>query len=786
MTEGSTDRIAAIKAATGNHLTDGEIEEAVAMIDRRRRQLMAEGKIDDLDRRMEEIATEQGNMLRLAAALQKRNAVLAILARDRVRHRVATLRDLGLSPADAVLALFEGTTAGNPQDQHSINATRLAFEDRYIGDMMAEVLGDVPEALKLIRDRAFAADIVREMFELKQGGTPGRSGNPDARKIARIFARHAEISRTEANRLGSMIGKLDGWGGPHAHDADKMLRVAADDWARAIEARLDLDRMFPDLGLDEVLDALRSAYASMTTGMSLKPAGQGMSQGPRNLIRTLSQDPVLHFRSADDWLDYQGEFGHGNIWTGMLHHQRKMASLAAQMQILGPDPDSVMVSLLDEFEVEGEERAQRREVVQDASGITVTVNPSGLTAAWLFSGHRATQSAVKLGGAVSESFSDLVTQAARLKHQGRSLFAVYADQTIIMIKTIARRTGSDQRTVADLIGAGMDGLLDDIHASAIAEDSLPGAMSSAMARFFRWSGVTGWTDSIRAAGARMMAVHMGMMADKAWSDLPEPFRAVLGRYDLTERHWALIQAAAFDGPSGNRTVTPDRIHDLSDEVFVPFIDGAPTADAIARVRLDIALVLRRFYADEITRSGTQAGTPVGEGLRLLFAFKGWPVPAAQRDSSAAPLHIGHLIATAMVAGTIARAAKNDRKSDDRQAFAEPDRSMNLEAIREAFTQSGAAGVYGDFLFGQVKRFSGGFTETVETPDITPDSLDKAYAQAREGKVQAAGRLNFVLQNTPYANLAYIRPATDYLILNALREAVAPGFLERQRVKQSAI
>jgi hypothetical protein len=46
-------------------------------------------------------------------------------------------------------------------------------------------------------------------------------------------------------------------------------------------------------------------------------------------------------------------------------------------------------------------------------------------------------------------------------------------------------------------------------------------------------------------------------------------------------------------------------------------------------------------------------------------------------------------------------------------------------------------------------------------------------------VKSADFLNFAINNTPFVNLFYTRPALDYLFLNALREATSPGFLKRQ-------
>ena len=38
----------------------------------------------------------------------------------------------------------------------------------------------------------------------------------------------------------------------------------------------------------------------------------------------------------------------------------------------------------------------------------------------------------------------------------------------------------------------------------------------------------------------------------------------------------------------------------------------------------------------------------------------------------------------------------------------------------------------------------------------------------------------MLGNVPYANLHMVKPVLDYLVLNSIREALSPGYLDRQR------
>jgi hypothetical protein len=753
---------ASMKVATDGQLSKDEIAQVVQLLDHRRRALEAAGRIDNLEQRMAEIASEEANKVRMAALLQKKRAALAFLARDRTAVRLEALREQGLSPEQAVLALFEGTPQSLRDGRHSIHATRLAFEARYVGEMMDEVVREMPAAPKLVGDPAFAEDIVREMFEIRDGGEPGRSGNPDARKVARIFARYAEVGRRELNRLGAVIGALDGWGGPHAHDAVKMLRVSADEWAQRIAARLDFVRTFPDLTSGEAMDVLKASYETITTGRNNRKAvPAGTVRGPRDLVRMLYEDRVFYFRSADDWLAYQAEFGRGNIWTGMLRHQRKMAGAAAQLEVLGPNPEALLDFLLAPGSEAGE---GLRQSVGDASGFMTGVNPDGITAARLLSGDRARRSMARLGGAVTGSVSEAVTQAAKLRYRGRPFFAAYQEQVIALIHSVSRVSGAGERDVAILLGEGMDGLLDGIHAGAFAEDSLPGAMSSAMAKFFRWSALTDAADTMRTVGARMMAAHLGTMTSRSWETLPERLRVGLGRYGIAEQNWRLIQESGFEGPNGNRYVTPDRI-----------------------TNRDVALALRRFISDEIgfgmivPQSGrliSQPGTCVGALLRSIARLKGSPIAVGQRSiDRSVTLHIGHWLARTLLAGAIAMTAKDYMKGHDRRKFINPDGTANPEALLTAFVQSGGAGIYGDFLFGQINRFA---SNAPEAGSGAAMELIDNFIEARNGNGQAGDWLNSTLQNTPFANLAFVRPAVDFLILNEIREPVLPGFLKRQR------
>ncbi|MGO7575911.1 hypothetical protein ACC699_13650 [Rhizobium ruizarguesonis] len=84
-----------------------------------------------------------------------------------------------------------------------------------------------------------------------------------------------------------------------------------------------------------------------------------------------------------------------------------------------------------------------------------------------------------------------------------------------------------------------------------------------------------------------------------------------------------------------------------------------------------------------------------------------------------------------------------------------------------------------FHCGALETFSGPAIGTLS--DIINLPL-KARDAAMEGETPktAGDLLNLLLQNTPYINLAYVRPALDVLFVESLRNWASPGYLHRRQ------
>lgn len=812
----------------GEELSDRDLAAAYRAAMEERAKLKAAGITDNVEDRIKAKAEDIAEKTRIAAALQKRHAALNILARDRLDSTIEAFKAAGLSPRDALLAVMEGSQQGVAGARDSVFARRLGYEARYVGGMMSEIQKDRPHLIHTLADKRLSDDVFREMGELKEGGKPGITGNDDAKYLAGVFAKHIEASRTELNKFGASIGKLDGWAGAQVHDDLKMIQAGKEAWIARTAPLLDLNRTFPDASsANEVKKILGDIYDTVITGIPNKATAKEMGQrvNPANLAKSLGKTRVLHFKDAENAIAYRDAFGYGNSIYGIMAHQRRAASMAAQMDTFGPNPEIMFNSLVDaerrklrdDDSLSPEQKVKAiQKLTTDAGPLKgafdvmsgIISRPGNVTAAKVAGDIRAVQSMAKLGSAVLTAMpTDVVGAASASMFRGDGFFNGMVKQIDGIFKG---RPKGEQAEISYLFGEGFDSMLGEVISHGLANDGPIGKMSKLTEQFFKWSGLNWWTDVGRSVVGRTVAAEIGMRADKAFSELPANFSHILGLHGIDEGKWTAIRQATRREVNGSSYITPDAIRDLPDEAVSHLIgQGSKTADDARR---ELELSLLRYVADEtnyaivetdaasrrIASLGTRPGTFAGEAARFVMQFKGFPIAFSQRVLGRALFggrgatkyerimnnapHIGALIAGLTVAGYMAMTMKDAAKG-----YWPPRNPLDPKVMTAALTQGGALGIYGDFLFGQANRFGSGALETFSGPFIgtLSDLINvplKARTALEQGKrPQIAGDvLNLALQNTPWINLSYARPVLDILFLNALRNWASPGYVNRQQ------
>lgn len=256
-----------------------------------------------------------------------------------------------------------------------------ALKRRFDSKMTEYLQENYRDILGRNTDQATLMDIVRE----RHGES---TGNLQAKAIAEAIGYAYEDMRLQFNEAGGMIGKLDNWGIPHSHNRTQIMnagirRLAQERGVSTAKIKLEMAkptrkgesirnevfaRSFPQW-FDDIHD--RIDWTHMTdydTGRPFQGAGESPPPldvqeaflrtifdriiygdratnpsygqgGGGALYKEMSKQRVLHFKSADDWIAYNKEYGSGDPHKSIIAHAHRMAKDIVAMQEFGPNPE---------------------------------------------------------------------------------------------------------------------------------------------------------------------------------------------------------------------------------------------------------------------------------------------------------------------------------------------------------------------------------------------------------------------------------------------------------------
>ena len=276
---------------------------------------------------------------------------------------------------------------------------------------------------------------------------------------------------------------------------------------------------------------------------------------------------------------------------------------------------------------------------------------------------------------------------------------------------------------------------------------------------------------------------------EAWDKILMEYRENVGKYLDQARDKARVNLS-------------DRLRNMTSEYA--------TAAATEPGQMERAIMLQ----------GTQPGNALGEVTRHFWMYKSFSI-AAMRKHMLRELHgygPNKLKWFSLDNGSVFREMMNPTTSSfqgmarfmagttvlggaslilkDLARGREPRKPSNSEEafkfFKAAALQGGGMGIYGDFLFGEMRnRFGHDPISTMLGPTAgrASDIID-LYSRFLSGDDTAAKSVNFLLNNTPGVNAGYnlfwTRWALDYMFVNELQEMLNPGYLirEDQRAREN--
>lgn len=459
---------------------------------------------------------------------------------------------------------------------------------------------------------------------------------------------------------------------------------------------------------------------------------------------------------------------------------------------------------------------------------------------------RSIQAVGDLAGAVLSSLSDVAFYGSTMRYFGqRNTGDMFSGmrEAVQGIFSDFRHLTPDVQELASELGIMLETMIP--HASRYDADiNNPGDISRWTQRLMKMNLLSAWQDRIRLTSVVMTAHRHALNAGKGFGELSEGMQAAFRQFGIEDFEWDMIrsQKAKVDS-SGRQLFTVETINQIPDSALDSYANIASKIKEKKspkiiqglrdKARAELKTKYRNYFSEigkmaatepgKIERAfmlrGTKRGTVQGEMLRHFWMYKSFTV-SVMRKHLGRELHGYHpdkvsntkalmrlftdtvndrkissglggmvnLMAMSTLTGYAAMSLKDISKGKEPRI---PENSEQaLKVFLASASQGGAMGIYGDFLFGEMKsRFGHGPIETILGPSAGRGAdIINLFKRFREGDDFAGKSALFLLNNTPglntARNLAYTRWIMDYLITYRLQELMNPGYLGRMERRLS--
>lgn len=676
---------------------------------------LSKGKITkDLAERIkgaEDTETAINNIVGDIARQKRESAISAIRLADawEKMNSYETPREgrKNLKLYDALIALMTKDASGKAGYMNVEYLGRF-YEGKYFAQFADAVSRFRTRMLGFSQDEAGLTKLVKAIY--------GEAvDDHEVMKFAEDWKKLTEDMRLEFNEKGGSISKNERWLMPQNHDAAALNKVGLDKWKEAITPMLDREQMLDANGKPlsdtELDEALNFTYETITSfglnkakDFTVKP-----TMGSK-LSRKGSEKRFLFFKDADSWLEYQKEFGKGDIFTTLTDHIEMKANDIALMEIFGTNPESTFKALKTQVEkntkLHGGQKMLLDALFNVVSGKTNSGDITGV--ADFMQSTRNIITASTLGGAFLSALSDTAFSALTARYNNIPSVKVF--KTMFSQLNPANEV---DRVFAVKMGLLADNWLGRANGANRYSDTFgTGVTSKAAEAVMRASLLAPWTDAGRKAFGMEFGAMLAENFGKSINELDDAVQKAFKHYGITEADWDTFRKTKPLEHKGAKFA--DMTQDAGKKFHIMVMSetdfAVPTPDA--RVRA-------------ITTGGLGRATIEGQAWRSVMMLKSFPITYMTTHFTRAMYQattadkIGYtatLLATTTIMGGVSLQAK------DIAAGREPRPMDNPEFLGAAFIQGGGVGIFGDYLFSDVNRFGGGVTQTFFGP--IPELADK--------------------------------------------------------------
>tara|TARA_Y100001937_G_scaffold92652_1_gene125470 strand:+ start:388 stop:2916 length:2529 start_codon:yes stop_codon:yes gene_type:complete len=782
----------------------------------------AEKKVSSLDEiNVEDLANEVTERIKLQKKINKRNAL-----ENEIKIRKLTqyvLDEFPDDPKEGLIAITVGSNLQKLGARASVALAQQSSERRLLVGLNQKLRdNNVDELFSKLKDNAdIERRVVRTMYEKSRGDAITETQS-DIKKLGEILEEYSENVRISLNDRGANIEKLWGYIVRQSHDPFKIRGAAKilgkdisgkdnyvgnfEAWKEFVLERLDKERTFANT--QNVDEFLAFAYNSLVNNDNLKIDGTNNQYGGRDVAKGSAKKRVLHFKTSDDWFDYNKKFGAGDLaesfYGGLINAGRNIGMI----DTLGTKPRENYAKIINSVKRSLVKDGKDSSVVGKETGydkylnvVDGTIYQVGSFGFAKWSGiTRAIASMSKLGAATISAMADIGLYASELQYQGRSYLGGVAEAMTSLSRI---KNTKFRREIAEQLGFIADNTIYDVSARFSIGDNLSKGFTQAQRTFFKLNILSFWTNSLKEGAMLGMANYFAKNKSVKFDNLNIRLKTLLKQFDIDSTKWDIIRKQAMrkaeDGTEFLNIKDLDQISDADVKKITGLKNMTKRQIQIEKekFRTSVSGILldRSIYAvieqDARTKSyltqGLMAGTPLGEAIRFVTQFKAFPFAIVQKallgregsffkagNAARGTMGIIGLLVASGILGYTSMTAKDLLKGRT------PRDPTKIKTILAGFLQGGGLGIYGDMLFAETTKSTEIFGRLAGPVPGSVADIVQAIQFGVFGKGGAAGRQVYrtVTNNIPFLNLFYIKTAFDYLIGYQIAEYLSPGFLRR--------
>ena len=829
-------------------------EEIVGLI----KEAIAEKKLSSLDEiNVDKVSKEVSEQIKLQKKINKRNAL-----ENEIKVRKYTefvLKEFPDNPQEGLISIMVGSNERVAASRASVsvqqNATvnqliagfntklRLAKVDEFF-DKGLEGIDEIETQRRVtntIAELSAQKTAIEEQAGLKP---PITEKNPTIIKIAEIMEEYSEMVRQKLNDRGANIPRIWGYIVKQSHDpytvrdAAKVLGLKLNEieidttlktkqdinyaknftaWKNYVMQKLDADRTFANA--DNVDEFLQQIYSTLVGNKYQIADGVASAYGSRSKDVAKGSAPkrILHFKTANDWFDYNQKFGAGNLKESYFSGLQTAGRNIGILDTLGTTPEKNFKRILETVHKRqtdaGKESSGTKTYrpfskwMKVVDGSIYTVENFGVAKYSAIA--RSIASMAKLGGATISAMADVGIYGSELNYQGRSYLGGMGEALASLgrIKNTKRK-----KEIAEALGFVADSTIYDMSARNQVGDNLSKGWTRTQRTFFKYNLLSWWTNTLKEGSMLGLANYFAKQKNLEFGKLNYKLQNLFKLYDIDATKWDVIRKTAMEQADDGKEFINIALLDQMSDADIKKIRGVDNLTA-RQLRIEKEkfknsvsgiLLDRSIYAviepdarvKGTMTQGALAGTTWGEAIRFVGQFKAFPISIVQKvvgrdmdyfkgrnkgDIGRGIRGLSALIITSGFLGYASMTAKDFLRGKGRR---DP---KKISTILAAFLQGGGLGIYGDVLFKE-QRDAGSILSGLVGPvplTATDVLLALIYGAKGEGGQAAKAAYRAVMSNIPFLNLFYIKQAFDYTIGYQIMETVNPGGLSRveQRMKR---